>query len=105
MSSAADGLADFRFSTRGLPKRERAAAVRDLHERGMIPVRLAPLPDRPLRVDIAKWSLSGLSVLSGVLGGVRQEGTAGQSARGGDDLFLGVNLAGSSTACQGGQEV
>lgn len=94
----------FRFSTGDLAKHERAGAVRGLYERGMLPVKLEPLPDCRVRVDVVQRSLPGLGVLSGVLCGVRQEGGPSASARD-DDLFLGVNLAGSSRASQGGREV
>jgi AraC-like DNA-binding protein len=96
----------FRFSTRDLPMSERAAAVHGLFERGLVPVRMDPLPGRALRVDIVKWGLPGLGVLSGVLGGVRQERAPAASASGGGggDLFLGVNLAGSSPVRQGDRE-
>jgi len=94
----------FRFSTGDLAKHERGGAVRGLYERGMLPVKLEPLPECRVRVDVVQRSLPGLGVLSGVLCGVRQEGGPSASARD-DDLFLGVNLAGSSRASQGGREV
>jgi AraC-like DNA-binding protein len=94
-----------RFATDGLPRRERGAALRGLFERGVLPVPMEPLPDRAVRVEIAKRGLPGVSVLSGVLCGVRQEAAPERSAQGGgDDLFFGVNLAGSSPVRQGDRE-
>src|SRR5262249_58807288 len=53
---------------------------------------------------LRKWFLPGASVLTGALGGVRQDG--GPRARdANDDLFLGVNLAGVSVATQAGREI
>src|SRR5262249_58968177 len=73
---------------------------RELGQRGMLPVE--PLPDRALRVQITKWSLPGAGILSGRLCGLRQEGTRQAAA---DDLFLGLNLAGRSTALQRQREI
>ena len=90
----------FRFSTKGVPLRERPEAVRELRDRGILPVE--PLPDRPIHLDIAKWFLPGLGILSGTLGGLRQEGTT-QAAN--DDLFFAINLAGGSSVVQGRREI
>ena len=100
MPPAAEMIGSFRFSTGCLPVSERATAVRELRERGILPVE--PLPDRALRVQITKWSLPGAGILSGRLCGLRQEGTR-QAAT--DDLFLGLNLAGRSTALQRQREI
>jgi AraC-like DNA-binding protein len=94
-------IAPMRFSTAGLPARARALAVRELRERGLLP--MEPLRGYPVHAHLTKWFLPGVSVLTGALGGVRQEG--GPQARdASDDLFLGVNLAGDSVATQGGRE-
>ena len=49
MPPAAEMIGSFRFSTGCLPVSERATAVRELRERGILPVE--PLPDRALRVQ------------------------------------------------------
>jgi mutator family transposase len=67
---------------------------------------LEPLPDCPVRADIIKWALPGLGVMSGRLCGLRQVAQArGSVSSGEDDLLLGVNLRGCSTAHQGGREL
>jgi AraC-like DNA-binding protein len=92
----------FRFSIAAVPARERRNAVCELRERGILPIE--PLPDCDLQLDIAKWVLPGVGILSGMLCGVRQGGTP-QSVGASDELFFGVNLAGRSSAIQRGQEV
>ena len=57
------------FSTRHLPPPSRHRALHELSEQGLLPV--VPLADRTPRVDLVKWRLPGLSVLSGRFGGVR----------------------------------
>jgi len=95
-------IASMRFSTAGLPARAREGAVRELRERGLLP--LEPLRGYPVQARLTKWFLPGASVLSATLGGVRQDG--GPRARdASDDLFLGVNVAGASAATQGRREV
>jgi AraC-like DNA-binding protein len=91
----------FRFSINDIPASKRANAVCELRERGILPIE--PLSDN-LRLDITKWTLPGVGILSGTLCGLRQDGTP-QSAGAGDHLFFGVNLAGRSPAIQHGREV
>jgi AraC-like DNA-binding protein len=92
----------FRFSTAELPAQARGRAVRELRERGLVP--LEPLSDRRVSVDIGKWSLPGAAILAGTLSGLRR--VAGlDPSRAVDDVFLGINLAGASTAMQRGQDV
>src|SRR5262249_20024996 len=100
MPPAAEMIGSFRFSTGCLPVSERGTPVRALRGRGIPSVE--PLPDRALRVQITKWSLPGAGILSGRLCGLRQEGTRQAAA---DDLFLGLNLAGRSTALQRQREI
>lgn len=59
---------------------------------------------RAVCVDIAKWVLPGAGILSGTLGGIRQDGGA-RAAGETDDLFFGVNLRGSGIAVQRGREI
>jgi AraC-like DNA-binding protein len=92
----------FRFSINDIPASKRANAVCELRERGILPIE--PLPDSNLRLDITKWTLPGVGILSGMLCGLRQDGTP-QSAGAGDHLFFGVNLAGRSPAIQHGREL
>ena len=92
----------FYFSSSDLPVDERVRAVRELHERGIVP--LQPLPDYAVHAQITKWFLPGAGILAGALSGLRQVATrhAGNDS---DDVFLGINLAGSSDASQRGHEI
>src|ERR1700739_1006900 len=101
--------ASLRFPTAVMPKGARAQAVRDLHlrERTILSARLEPieplepLPDYPLHVDLTKRTLPGLGVVSGTLSGLRHAiRPSGAAATGEDDLLLGVNVSGCSTAHQ-----
>ena len=100
MSSSAETT--WSFSSTALPPERRTAALQGLRERGI--VRLEPLPDHLARVEIRKVSLPGFSILEGALGGLRQI-AAPYDPLVGDDVFLGVNLAGRSIVHQGGREL
>ena len=60
------------FSTQRLPPPSRHRALHELSEQGLLPV--VPLADCTPRVDLVKWRLPGVSVLSGRFGGARQCG-------------------------------
>jgi len=109
MMPVLDTCATLRFSTEGMPEERRAQAVRELHlhERTILSARLEPiepldpLPDYPLHVDLTKRTLPGLAVVSGTLSGLRQAIRPSRAvANGEDDLLLGVNVSGCSTAHQ-----
>jgi hypothetical protein len=78
-------FSSFRFSTDDLPMQTRSAAVRELRERGLIP--LEPLPGHAIHVAVSSWFLPGAGLLVGRLGGLRQEAGA-QAVEDIDDLFL-----------------
>jgi AraC-like DNA-binding protein len=88
----------FRFSTDSVPQRQRLAAIRELCERGILP--MEPLPHRAVHVDITKSFLPGLGILSGAVCGLRHGGRADA-----DDLFFGLNVAGFGTIVQRGREI
>src|SRR5262249_30738465 len=71
-------------------------------DRGLLP--MEPLRGHAVDARLTKWFLPGASVLTGALKGVRQDGGP-RAHEAGDDLFLGVNLAGVSVASQSGREV
>ena len=102
MRSSSTAIQSFRFSTAGLPPRECNATLHALRELGIVPIE--PLPDLRPRLTLAKRILPGAAILSGTLAGVRQGGTR-FAAGTGEDLFLGINLAGESTARQSGREL
>jgi len=89
------------FSTRHLPPPSRHQALHELSEQGLLPV--VPLADRTPRVDLVKWRLPGVSVLSGRFGGVRQCGEP--ESGGAAELFVGINVAGDSLARQQRRQV
>ncbi len=109
MMATGENSTFFRFSTDALPACARSRAVHALHEHPMLPTRLEPLEplsDCSIRVDITQRALPGLAILLGSLCGLRQHVRPERSLQTGtDDLFFGVNLAGTSTAHQGGREV
>jgi len=74
----------------------RRAALQGLRERGVLPIDTLPVGEPS--VELEKWFLPGAAVLSGTLAGVRQHGEPGDT---GDEVFLGVNVAGQSFAHQG----
>lgn len=100
--TSSDTLVAFRFSTGALPAEARGPAVRALYERGIVP--LEPLSERRVCVDIAKWALPGASILAGTLAGLRQVANPEPSCAA-DDIFLGINVAGASTATQRGKDL
>jgi len=102
MQSTAGEARSFSFSSSDLPPSERDKAVRELRERGIVP--LEPLPDSSLHAQITKWFLPGAGILVGTLSGLRQIATrdAGGDS---DDVFLAVNLAGVSDASQRSREI
>jgi len=101
MPSVPSTIAPLRFSSAELPERARGRAIRALREQGLLPIE--PLRDRTVQVRVTKWFLPGASVLSGTLGGIRQDGDP-RARDAGDDLFFAVNLAGRSVVTQGRRE-
>ncbi|SRR5579871_1144135 len=109
MIATGTDTAYFRFSTDAVPERARIRAVRTLHEHPLLRRRLeplVPLPNRPVRVNIARLALPSLGTMSGMLCGLCQCIEPERSVRAGNDhLFLGVNLAGGSLVRQGDREI
>jgi AraC-like DNA-binding protein len=109
MTPTNGAAAFFRFSTDELPPHERAAAVREMHERSTLAVKpepIEPLSDQSVRVDITQWALPGLGIMSGVLCGLRQHIRPERSApTGADDVFLNLSMAGASVVSRCGDQV
>ena len=99
MATVPEATRCFSFSTDRVSARARVDAVRELGERGVVPVE--PLRGRTVHVDITKWFLPGVGVLRGTLSGLCQRA----EARATDELFLGVNVSGVSSATQRGRMV
>jgi len=108
----ADLCPTLRFSTAGMPQAARTQAVGDLHLHGrtILPAKLEPieplepLSDCPLHVDLTKRTLPGLAVVSGTLCGLRHAVRPSGAATT-DDLLLGINVRGCSTARQHDQDM
>ena len=109
MTPANDQAASFRFSTDGMPLHERAAAVREMHERCTLRVKpepMEPLSDGPVGVNITQWMLPHLGIMTGALCGLRQRISPEHSApTGGDDAFLAFNLVGTSVVARCNDEL
>lgn len=109
MTPANGGAAFFRFSTDDLPPRDRARAVREMHEHCTLPFQpepIEPLTDQRVRVNITQWALPGLGMMSGRLYGLRQRIKPRHSApTGADDAFLALSVAGSSVVTRSSREV
>jgi AraC-like DNA-binding protein len=100
MTHANGGAAVFRFSTDDLPPHERAATVREMHERSTLAVKpepVEPLSDQSVRLNIRQWALPGLGVMSGALCALRQHIKPERSApTGANDAFLALSVTGTS---------
>jgi len=101
MADLAPAATPLTSTTRGVPPPSRQRLLHTLSEQGLLP--LEPLPDSAPRVDLVKWRLPGLGLLSGSFAGVRQDGRP--TSIGADDLFFGINLTGRSLARQRRQEI
>lgn len=99
----------FRLSTSNIPYRARAAAIRDAYTRIAIPGKLEPLQPLPnclVGADITKRALPGLEFMSGTLCGLSQNARPeGAPHTYPDELFVAVNVAGSSLVRQGQREL
>ncbi|HVV94450.1 MAG TPA: AraC family transcriptional regulator [Hyphomicrobiales bacterium] len=90
-------VASFRFSTDGLPLRERADALRRLRAHGALP--MEPLAEAVLRARIARLALPGVGILAGTLAGLRFDGSLDAPGVE-DDFFLCIAVAGRPTCAQ-----
>ena len=99
MADVTEAAPPLRFTTRDIPAPSRRKALYELRGQGLLPIE--PLPGRSPRVDLVKWRLPGAWILAGRFTGVRQGGES-LPAGGGDYLFFGINVSGSSLAGQHG---
>jgi len=90
----------FGFSIAKVAPSNRVHALLALRERGLFPIE--PLPNRMVHVDLFKWSLPDLNILSGTFAGIRHNNAA-QLAEG--ELLLGLNLRGETTLVHCGREL
>ena len=105
MDKAVADVACWRFSTDGLPERERGAALHALSGRTVVAIEA--LPDVPVYADLTQRRLTGLVLQMGTVEAVRFERTRRHLADGVADLILSVPLSGDrGTVWSGrGQEV
>jgi AraC-like DNA-binding protein len=89
----------FHFSTADIPIHERNRAVGELRERGILPIDL--LKGVPVSLQVSKHFLPGAGILTGTMCGLRQRATTAAV----EELFLGINVAGSSIALQRDREI
>jgi AraC-like DNA-binding protein len=80
------------FSTRGMAPAAGLAALRALRDRGVLPIE--PLRDCLAEADIAARSFGGVGLVIGTLSGLRQV-IPPKAREFRDDVFLGVNIAGT----------
>jgi AraC-like DNA-binding protein len=81
---------------------ERRAAVRELSERGTLPIE--PLPECVAEVDVCRRRYGNVGILLGTLGGLRQVVPA-NAPEFADEVFLGVNIAGVAVVSHRGREL
>jgi AraC-like DNA-binding protein len=81
------------FTTRTIPPHRRRDALHALAERGLVPVR--PLAGHTATVELVKWRLPDLSIMSGTFAGVSHGGD-----RADGDVFFGINVGGTGHARQ-----
>jgi len=91
--------ASFRFSTDDIPRLCRPGALNALQERGIFPIE--PLAGCDVRVDIIKWTGSGLRILFGTLEGVRQHCLSCHAV---GEVLFGIGLSGRAAVLHGGRE-
>ncbi len=88
------GYSVVRFSSCALPVEGRAKAIEELHERGLLEIRLTGDVEATPHVDFANRSLPGLGILTGRFAGVRRHGAREDGAF----LYLCMTLSGTSQA-------
>jgi AraC-like DNA-binding protein len=104
MSSSTNDFVSGRFSTDDLPERGRLGFMREMMGRQSLGLDVAPLPNDPLRSEIAVMELPGVTVISGVNSGLQLERTRTRLADGSDDVLLCIQTAGVSVRSQRGGE-
>ena len=106
MISAQNSALSLRFSTDGLSVAERPSAVREMCAQARLSAMLEPLRGRLVEVNAIKLDLPGLGIMAGTLSGLCQAAPPlGCFPNCEDELLIGVNLSGRSTAQQRRQEL
>ena len=83
-----------RFSSCALPLEGRGKAIEELHERGLLEIKLTSYGEALSHVNFANRGMPGLGILTGSFAGVRRHG----AQEGGDFLYLCITLRGTSLA-------
>src|SRR5262249_8792919 len=106
MMSVQNSALSLRFSTDGLSAADRPKAVREMCSQARLSGMLEPLRDRPIDVNVIKLQLPGLGIMAGTLSGLCQAaGPLECFPNCADELLIGANLSGRSTAQQRRQEL
>lgn len=100
-----DGFATIRFSTAGLPERERIALWREQYGYGILGIDIEPARDVAFEASLVCCALPELQLTSSNMSVVRITRTRELIADGNDDLALVVNRTGAVVASARGREV
>ena len=98
-------FARVRFSTTGLPERDRVAKWRDHYGRTVLKIEIEPEPDVPFKAALISRALPDLHLLSGMMSAARLQRTRKLVADGNNDLALVINRWGTIAATARGRQV
>jgi AraC-like DNA-binding protein len=98
-----DGLITARFSTEGLPERDRVAVWRERYGRQVLRLEVEPQPGVPFHADVTTRMLHGLATVSGTTSPIRVTRTRNLLDDGNSGLVL--QLSGAGMVSQLGREV
>jgi AraC-like DNA-binding protein len=94
-----------RFSTADFPPDDRAAVLGDLIGRRFLRIDFAPMPSRPLCVEVGLRILPGLGIMSDYTLGVRAHRTKELIADGNDGFYVAIMTAGIGIIGRGHQQI
>ena len=104
MDAASDGVS-LRICSEALPERQRAAAMREWIGPKLLRVELEPVTEAPFQLDLSVRVMPGLALAAASDFALRSRRTRELVADSDDDVYLGINLAGTYLAEQCGREV
>lgn len=93
-----------RFSTDDLPPQDRVGFWREAFGREVLRLDIEPLPGAPFRSDLTVCSLPGLTLVSTIMSGAREQRTRELIADGNDAIGLAVNLSGPFIVSRQGRD-
>jgi len=101
------GLADthlLHFSTDRLPETDKIGVWREVYGQTILRLDIEQIPDCSFQADIRLRALPGLRVVSGTIGGARDQRTQALMIDGNDDFGVAINWGGTISASQCGRE-